>query len=125
MVSVAAGMLGIRPLGSCAVQQAAVYQRRRPERSVAYQVVEGNAETWLARWRAGGLDAGADWVADPLPGAVVVVNEGVRLALANAINLVFVVAFIASALALVPTFFAPRTALGEDTKQAAAEPGVG
>ncbi len=46
---------------------AAVYQRRRPARSVAYQVAQQNLETWLARRRAGGLDAGADWVVDPVP----------------------------------------------------------
>jgi len=47
-----------------------VYQRRRPERSVAYQVVQQNLETWLARRSAGGLDAGADWVVDPVPAYV-------------------------------------------------------
>ncbi len=59
-------MPGIRAAGSCQVQQAVVYQRRRPERSVAYQVVQQNLETWLARQRAGRLDAGADWVVDPV-----------------------------------------------------------
>lgn len=79
-----------------------------------------------ANLKAGGLDPGlVSQLLDPLPGAVVMVNEGVRLALANAINLVFVVAFIAAAGALLPTLFAPRTALLEDTKQVAAEPGVG
>lgn len=79
-----------------------------------------------ANLRAGGLDPGlVSQLLDPLPGAVVMVNEGVRLALANAINLVFVVAFIAAASALLPTLFAPGTALLEDTKQVAAEPGVG
>ena len=29
-----------------------MYERRRPERSVAYQVVQQNLETWLARRRA-------------------------------------------------------------------------
>ena len=47
-----------------------LYQRRRPERSVAYQVVQQNLETWLALRRAGGLDAGADWVVDPVPAHV-------------------------------------------------------
>ena len=47
-----------------------MYQRRRPERSVAYQVVQQNLETWLARRRAGGLDAGAEWVVDPVPAYV-------------------------------------------------------
>lgn len=79
-----------------------------------------------ANLKSGGLDPGlVSQLLDPLPGAVVMVNEGVRLALANAINLVFVVAFIAAASALLPTLFAPRTALAEDTKQVAAEPGVG
>ena len=36
ITSVATGMPGIRAAGSCRVQQAVVYQRRRPERSVAY-----------------------------------------------------------------------------------------
>ena len=53
--------------GSCRVQRAVVYQRRRLERSVAYQVVQQNLETWLLRRRAGGLDAGADCVVDPVP----------------------------------------------------------
>ena len=39
--------------------RAAVYQRRRLERSVAYQVVQQSLETWLARRSAGWLDAGA------------------------------------------------------------------
>jgi len=52
-------MPGIRAAGSFLVQQAVLYQRRQPERSVAYQVVPQNLETWLARRRAGGLDAGA------------------------------------------------------------------
>ena len=64
IVSVATGMPGIRAAGICQVQQAVVYQRRRPERSVAYQVVQYCVETWLARRRAGGLDAGAYWVVD-------------------------------------------------------------
>ena len=55
---VAAGKPGIRAAGSCRVPRAAVYQRRRPERSVAYQVVQHRLETRLARRRAGGLDAG-------------------------------------------------------------------
>ena len=60
-------MPGIRAAGSFRVQQGVVYQRRRPERSVAYQVVQHNLETWLARRRVGGLDGGAGWVVDPVP----------------------------------------------------------
>ena len=52
------------------MKRAAVYQRRRPERSAAYQVVRQNLETWLALRSAGGLDAGADWVVDPVPAHV-------------------------------------------------------
>jgi len=59
-------MFAIRAAGSCRVQQAVVCQRRRPEQSVAYQVVQQNLETWhmlerglvwIRRWRraAGGV----------------------------------------------------------------------
>jgi hypothetical protein len=75
-----------------------------------------------ANLKAGGLDPGlVSQLLDPLPGAVVMVNEGVRLALANAISLVFVVAFIASAGALLPTLFAPRTKLADTAMPAAVE----
>ena len=47
-----------------------MYQRRRSERSVAYQVVQHCLVTWLARQRAGRLDAGADWVVDRVPAYV-------------------------------------------------------
>ena len=46
-------MPGAIAVRSCGVQCAAVYQRRRPERSGAYQVVRQNLETWLAQRRAG------------------------------------------------------------------------
>lgn len=59
IVSVAAVMPGMRAAASCRVQQVVVYQRRRPEWSVAYLVVHQSLETWSARRRAGGLDAGA------------------------------------------------------------------
>ncbi|MEY4234080.1 MAG: hypothetical protein RL635_1047, partial [Chloroflexota bacterium] len=79
-----------------------------------------------ANLKAGGLDPGlVSRLLDPLPGAVVVVNAGVRLALANAINLVFVVALVAATLALLPTFFAPRTALADNAMPEVAEPALG
>ena len=53
---------------------------------------------------------------DPIPGLQVVINEGARLALANAISLVFVIAFIAAALGLVSAFFAPRKELTENVQ---------
>ena len=36
-----------------------LYQRRRPERSVAYQVVQHNLETWLALRNADWCGSGA------------------------------------------------------------------
>jgi MFS family permease len=48
---------------------------------------------------------------EPLPGSEVVVNVGARLAMADAIHLVFVIAFVAAAIALAATFFTPRTKL--------------
>jgi len=48
---------------------------------------------------------------DPLPGSQAVIAEGARIAVANAINLVFVIAFTAAVLGLVTTFFAPRKEL--------------
>ena len=52
------------------MKRAAVYVRRRPERSAAYQVVRENLERWLAQRRAGRLVAGANWVVDAVPGYV-------------------------------------------------------
>jgi hypothetical protein len=54
---------------------------------------------------------------DPLPGAELVINEGARIAMAGAISLVFVIAFIAAALALVSVFIAPNTELKEKTAE--------
>ncbi|HLE92131.1 MAG TPA: MDR family MFS transporter [Anaerolineales bacterium] len=50
---------------------------------------------------------------DPLPGSQVVIEEGVRIAMADAIHLVFVIAFVAAALAMVTVFFTPRKELIE------------
>jgi EmrB/QacA subfamily drug resistance transporter len=50
---------------------------------------------------------------DPLPGAEVVIAEGARAAMADAIHLVFIIAFAAAALAMVTVFFTPRTELTE------------
>ena len=48
---------------------------------------------------------------DPLPGAEVIIAEGARAAMADAIHLVFVIAFVAAALAMVTVFFTPRKEL--------------
>jgi EmrB/QacA subfamily drug resistance transporter len=50
---------------------------------------------------------------DPLPGAEVVIAEGARAAMADAIHLVFIIAFVAAALAMVTVFFTPRKELTE------------
>src|SRR5215216_737314 len=50
---------------------------------------------------------------DPLPGTQAVIDQGVRIAVANAINLVFLIAFVAALLGLFTTFFAPRKELTE------------
>src|SRR5215208_5311957 len=50
---------------------------------------------------------------DPIPGSQVVIEESVRAAMANAIHLVFVIAFIAAALAMVTVFFTPQKELTE------------
>jgi EmrB/QacA subfamily drug resistance transporter len=49
----------------------------------------------------------------PLPGAEVVIAEGARAAMADAIHLVFIIAFVAAALAMITVLFTPRTELTE------------
>jgi EmrB/QacA subfamily drug resistance transporter len=61
---------------------------------------------------ASGLDPSlVTQLLDPLPGAQTVIDEGLRLAVANAINLVFVIAFVAAVLGLISTFFTPHKEL--------------
>jgi len=48
---------------------------------------------------------------DPLPGSQVIINEGARAAMANAIHLVFLIAFVAAVLALISAVFTPRKEL--------------
>jgi EmrB/QacA subfamily drug resistance transporter len=48
---------------------------------------------------------------NPLPGSEVVIAEGARAAMADGIHLVFVIAFVAAALAMVTVFFTPRKEL--------------
>lgn len=50
---------------------------------------------------------------DPLPGSQVVIEEGARAAMADAIHLVFAIAFVAAALAMVTVFFTPHKELSE------------
>ena len=67
-----------------------------------------------ANLSASGLDPEmVSQLLDPLPGAQAVFNEGARIAVADAVTVVFLFAFIAAGLALASTFFTPRTALKE------------
>jgi len=50
---------------------------------------------------------------DPLPGSQVVIEEGARAAMADAIHLVFVIAFVAAALAMITVLFTPHKELTE------------
>jgi MFS family permease len=54
---------------------------------------------------------------DPLPGSQIVVDAGVRLAMADSIHLVFVIAFVSAALGLVAVFFTPHHELKEKSPE--------
>ncbi len=63
---------------------------------------------------ASGLDPSlVTQLLDPSPGSELLIDTGVRAAMANAIHLVFVIAFVAAVLGLVSAFFAPRKELTE------------
>jgi MFS family permease len=59
---------------------------------------------------------------DPLPGSGSIIDTGARFAMANAIHLVFLIAFIAAALALVSTAFTPRKDLAESAAAVSSAP---
>ncbi len=64
---------------------------------------------------ASGLDLNlVSQLLNPLPGTETVIDEGVRIAVANAIHLVFVIAFVATLFALIVTFFTPRKELKDE-----------
>ncbi|NUQ84581.1 MAG: MFS transporter [Anaerolineales bacterium] len=72
---------------------------------------------------ASGLDLGlVSQLLDPLPGAQTVVNEAARVAVADAITVVFLFAFVAAGLALVAAFFSPRRELKDGSAEAEAMP---
>ncbi len=50
---------------------------------------------------------------DPLPGSEIVIDAGVRLAMADSIHLVFVIAFVSAALGFAAVFFTPHHELKE------------
>jgi EmrB/QacA subfamily drug resistance transporter len=62
----------------------------------------------IADLREAGLDIGlVTQLLNPLPGSGAVINETARIAVANAVNIVFVIAFIAALVGLLVTFFSP------------------
>jgi EmrB/QacA subfamily drug resistance transporter len=73
-----------------------------------------------SKLQAAGQDASIiQQLLNPAPGSDLVIAESARLAMANSINLVFTIAFIAALLGLVAIFLAPRHKL---TDHAAAQP---
>ena len=50
---------------------------------------------------------------NPLPGSETIIDGSLRFAVADAISIVFIVAFVAAALAFVSTLFTPRQELKE------------
>jgi hypothetical protein len=71
-----------------------------------------------ANLSASGLDLSlVSQLLNPLPGSEKVIGDAVRIAVANAINVVFVIAFFAALLGLAVTFFSPR----QELKDRAAE----
>lgn len=72
---------------------------------------------------ASGLDPDlVSQLLDPLPGAEAVVNQSARIAIADAISLVFLIAFAAAALALTATLFTPRRELTDRKVEAETVP---
>ncbi len=53
IMSSVAGVPGTTAGRNCKLKGAAVYVRRRPERSAVYKVVRKNLERWLAQLREG------------------------------------------------------------------------
>ncbi len=75
----------------------------------------------ISNLSASGMDLSiVDQLLDPVLNTGTVINEGVRFAVANAINLVFIIAFVAALLAVIVTFFTPRKELTEKSVEAEA-----
>ena len=64
------------------------------------------------RWVQGSLEL-VRQLLDPLPGSEVVIAQAARIAMADAIHLVFMIAFVAAALAMITVLFTPHKELTE------------
>lgn len=72
----------------------------------------------ISNLSASGLDLNlVTQLLNPVPGSEAVINEAARLAVADAISIVFIVAFVAALLGLVSTLFAPRQELKDQSAQ--------
>ena len=72
----------------------------------------------ISNLSASGLDLDlVTQLLNPLPGAEAVINEAARIAVADAISIVFVIAFVAALLGLVSTLFSPRQQLKDQAPQ--------
>jgi EmrB/QacA subfamily drug resistance transporter len=75
----------------------------------------------ISNLSASGMDLNiVNQLLDPVLGSGTVINESVRVAVANAINLVFVIAFAAALLAVIVTLFTPRHELKEKPSESEA-----
>jgi EmrB/QacA subfamily drug resistance transporter len=75
-----------------------------------------------ARLAASGVDQDlVSQLLNPLPGSAAIIDGGLHLAMANAIGIVFIIAFITAALAMVSVLFTPRFDLKEKSVKAAEE----
>ena len=54
---------------------------------------------------------------DPVPGSQLVINAGVRIAMADSIHIVFVIAFVAALLGLVAVLFTPHEELKDRSSE--------
>jgi hypothetical protein len=70
----------------------------------------------ISNLSASGMDLSiVDQLLDPISSSQTIIDESIRFAVANAINLVFVIALVAAFLAVIVTFFTPRKELTDKT----------
>jgi len=72
----------------------------------------------ISNLSASGMDLGlVTQLLNPPPGVETVIDDSVRVAVADAISLVFVIAFVAAVLGLLSTFFSPRHELKDQSPE--------